>query len=313
MLERAPIAFEKWGKCGKYFEWHNHHVFYQRGGKGEVLLTIHGFPTCSWDWAWVSRSLVESFHMIVPDLLDYGLSLNGLKRTCTIMDQADMLEALMRHRDVREVHILAHDVGDTVAQELIARHNEGKLSFNIKSALFLNGGMLPHLHRPRKAQTMLAGPLGPLFARAATKAKMLRGLADVFGPQTRPTGQALTEFWPAMVGVNGRGAFARRIRYMEERRRHADRWVGALRNAKLPMMLINGVEDPVSGAHAADGFERDLPHIKVVRLPGVGHFPQIEAPETIVELVHQFQDCIVRNGYVKPSELRGSGWAEERA
>ncbi len=310
MLERAPITFDKWGKCGKYFEWRDHHVYYQRGGEGEALLTIHGFPTCSWDWAWVSRSLVEDFHMIVPDLLDYGLSLNGRKRVCTIMDQADMLEALMKHRNAQEAHILAHDVGDTVAQELIARHNEGRLSFTIKSVLFLNGGMLPQLHRPRPAQTLLAGPFGSLFARAATKAKMLKGLAEVFGPDTRPTGQSLNEFWPAMVGVNGRGAFARRIRYMAERRRHADRWVGALKNTTLPMMLINGLADPVSGAHAADGFEREIPNAKVVRLPGIGHFPQIEAPDTIVELVQQFHDCIVRNGYVKPSELKGSRWIE---
>ena len=303
-MEKAPIAFEKWGKCGKYFEWQNHHVFFQRGGQGEVLLTIHGFPTCGWDWCWAAKDLVQDFHMIVPDLLDYGLSLNGRRKHCTIMEQADMLEALMAYRDVNEVHILAHDVGDTVAQELIARHNESSLSFKIKSALFLNGGMLPHLHRPRKVQTLLAGPLGPLMARLASKEKMLKGLAEVFGPNTRPAGKSLAEFWPVMLGVNGRGAFARRIRYMKERRRHAERWVGALKAAKLPMMLINGVEDPVSGAHAADGFEKEIPNAKVVRLPGIGHFPQIEAPETVVELVRQFQECIVKNGYVKPTPLR---------
>ena len=306
MITPAPITFEKWGKCGKYFEWQNHHVYYQRGGNGQVLLTLHGFPTCGWDWCWVSKALVEHFHMVVPDLLDYGLSLNGLKKACTIMDQADMLEALMAHRGIEEVHILAHDVGDTVAQELIARHNEGTLGFRIKSALFLNGGMLPKFHRPRAVQLMLAGPMGPTLARVAGKKAMLKGLADVFGPDTKPTGAMLDEFWPAMVGVNGRGAFARRIRYMAERREHEARWVGALRDAKIPMMLINGIADPVSGAHAADGIEKEVPNMKVVRLPGIGHFPQIEAPETIIELVHQFQDCIVRNGYVKPTSLRAA-------
>lgn len=307
-MEKAPIAYDKWGQCGKYFEWQNHHVFYQRGGEGEVLLTIHGFPTCSWDWAWVSKSLVQDFHMIVPDLLDYGRSLNGLKKVCSIMDQADMLEALMAHREVKELHILAHDVGDTVTQELIARQNEGRLSFTIKSVLFLNGGMLPHLHRPRTVQTLLAGKFGPLIARSATKKNFLKGFADVFGPNTRPEGTFLEEFWPAMLGVNGRGAFARRIRYMTERLEHATRWVNALKEATIPMMLINGIDDPVSGGHAADGFEKEIPAAKVVRLPGIGHFPQIEAPDTIVELVNQFHDCIVRNGFVKPSPLKASSW-----
>lgn len=304
MITRPPITYEKWGKCGKYFEWNDHHVFYQRGGNGEVLLTIHGFPTCGWDWCWIAPNLVKNFHTVVPDLLDYGRTLNSRKKTCSIMDQADMLEALMAHRGIDEVHILAHDVGDTVAQELIARHNESSLSFRIRSALFLNGGMLPSEHRPRKVQKLLAGPFGPLVSHLSGKSAMLRGFTEVFGSNTKPTGVSLDEFWPAMVGVNGRSALARRIRYMAERVEHADRWVGALREAKIPMMLINGLEDPVSGAHAADAFERTLPHVKVVRLPGIGHFPQIEAPDTIAELVDQFHECIVRNGYLQPTELK---------
>lgn len=306
MITRPPISYEKWGQCGKYFEWRDHHVFYQRGGNGEVLLTIHGFPTCGWDWAWVSKALVSQFHMVVPDLLDYGRTLNSLKQVCTIGDQADMLEALMAHRGIDEVHILAHDVGDTVAQELIARHNESSLSFRIRSALFLNGGMLPAHHRPRRVQTLLAGPLGPFISQIALKGKMLKGFAEVFGPHTKPTDVSLDEFWPAMVGVNGRGAFARRIRYMAERIVNADRWKRALAEAKLPMMLINGVDDPVSGGHAADAIEKELPNVKVVRLPGIGHFPQIEAPEAVAELVDQFHRCIVRNGYLRPSKLKAA-------
>ncbi|MCJ9428481.1 alpha/beta fold hydrolase [Kordiimonas marina] len=304
-MDKAPIAFDQWQKCGKYFEWNNHHVFFQRGGKGDVMLTLHGFPTSGWDWVWVSRALVEHFHMVVPDLLDYGSSLNGLKRACTIMDQADMLEALMAHRGIKQVHLLAHDVGDTVAQELLARQNENRLSFQIKSVVFLNGGMIPSLHKPRRVQTLLAGPFGPLFARLAPKKKMLQGLAGVFGPDTRPQGADLEGFWPTMVGVNGRGAFSRRIRYMAERRKYADRWVNALRDAHLPMMLINGTADPVSGGHAADGFAEVVPKAKLARLPGIGHFPQVEAPEAVMELILRFHDCIIKKTIGKSAPNEG--------
>lgn len=293
MLEPAPIPFEKWRKCGKYFEWGDHHVFYQRGGSGEPLLMIHGFPTASWDWCWISRNFVDRFHMVLPDLLDYGLSLNASKKPCSVHMQADMIEALMEHRNLSDAHILAHDLGDTITQELLARHNESSLSFRIKSVIFLNGGIIPDLHRPRPAQKLLAGPLGGLFANITPKGRMLDGLAEVFGPNTRPKGDMLKELWQVIVGVNGRAAMARRIRYMAERRQFAERWVGAIKNAKLPMMMINGLEDPVSGAHAADGFSKLVPKAKLARLPGIGHFPQIEAPEAVSELVHKFHDCIV--------------------
>ncbi len=305
MLETAPISFKKWSQCGKYFEWGDHHVFYQRGGTGEPLLMIHGFPTASWDWCWISKNFVNRFHMLLPDLLDYGLSLNASKKPCSVMQQADMIEALMAHRNLPDVHILAHDLGDTVAQELLARHNESTLSFKIKSVIFLNGGLIPDLHRPRSAQKLLAGPFGPIFARIAPKAKMLQGLAEVFGADTRPEGEQLEELWPVVVGANGRAAMARRIKYMAERRLHADRWVNAIREAVLPMMMINGVDDPVSGGHAADGFAKLVPNAKLARLPGIGHFPQIEAPAAVSELVLKFHDCIV--------EKQAKGNAEEFA
>lgn len=292
-MDKAPISFDKWRQCGKYFEWRDHNVFYQRGGKGQVLLMLHGFPTSGWDWCWISRYLVDRFHMVIPDLLDYGQSLNARQKKCSIKDQADMLEALMQHREIREVHILAHDVGDTVAQELLARHNESSLSFKVKSCIFLNGGLIPSLHRPVPLQTLLASPLGPLLARFVKRSKFLKSFAAVFGPHTRSNKERLEEFWPAVKGVNGRAALARRIGYIEDRKKNARRWVGALANAKLPLMLICGQEDPISGAHAADGFEKLVPTAKLIRLPTIGHYPQVEAPEAVVESVKIFHTCMV--------------------
>ncbi len=40
----------------------------------------------------------------------------------SIFTYADVAESLLEHLDVAAVHVLAHDIGDTVAQELMARH-----------------------------------------------------------------------------------------------------------------------------------------------------------------------------------------------
>ena len=54
------------------------------------------------------------------------------------------MQALLAHMGVSEVHVLAHDYGDTVGQELLARHNErakaGDSALSLKSICFLNGG-----------------------------------------------------------------------------------------------------------------------------------------------------------------------------
>ncbi len=87
--------------------------------------------------------------------------------------------------------------------------------------------------------------------------------------------------------VNGRASLARRSYNMIDRHQFAPRWVKALKDASIPMCMINGVEEPISGSHACDAIERELPHIAVTPMSGVGHFPLIEAPDQCVEhLLH---------------------------
>ena len=39
----------------------------------------------------------------------------------TVMEQATLQEAFLRYLGINKVHILAHDLGDTVALEMLAR------------------------------------------------------------------------------------------------------------------------------------------------------------------------------------------------
>uniref|UniRef100_A0A0K8RIK8 Putative soluble epoxide hydrolase n=1 Tax=Ixodes ricinus TaxID=34613 RepID=A0A0K8RIK8_IXORI len=79
--------------------------------------------------------------------------------TYSIFEQANITEALVARLRLRRVHILAHDLGDTVAQELLARQNEGSLPFQINTVCLLNGGVLPKHHYPRWSQKLLRMPV----------------------------------------------------------------------------------------------------------------------------------------------------------
>ena len=270
---------DEWYASSTTFEWSGNQVCYHVAGDGLPMLLVHGFPTAGCDWSAVAARLRPHFRLIAPDLLDYGRSHNPSGRTWRIHDQADMLEALLQKLGVSHCHLLVHDVGDTVGQELIARQNECALTFSIDSVVLMNGGIFPAHHRPRPAQKLLLGPFGPLAARLLGKKRFMSALAEVFGPAARPGRDALDLLWQISVGVNGKRSLARRIQYMNDRLVHERRWVAALRDAELRMLMINGVEDPVSGAHVCDVIERDIPSMAVIRLPGTGHFPPLEAPD----------------------------------
>ena len=80
----------------------------------------------------------------------------------------------------------------------------------------------------------------------------------------------------------------RLLHYIDERKRHRQRWVGALVEAPMPVQFIVGLDDPVSGAHMAERYRELVPQGTVIGLPGIGHYPQWEAAERVAELVENF-------------------------
>jgi pimeloyl-ACP methyl ester carboxylesterase len=152
----------------------------------------------------------------------------------------------------------------------------------LRSVVLLNGGLFPETHRPLLSQRLLRSPLGPLMAGLMTKAHLARAMRQIGGSRAPPTEAEIDAFWTLLAHGDGPRAMPRLIRYIDERREHRTRWVGALQRAAVPILLIDGMEDPVSGAHMVDRFRELVPAATVVELPGVGHYPQIEAPAAVL-------------------------------
>ena len=288
MLSLSENEVDDWYDDASSFSWQDNDVVYRDYGDGSPMLLIHGFPTAGCDWSAIGASLSVRFRQIVPDLLDYGRSTNHSRRTWHIHDQADMIEALLDHAGISSCDVVAHDVGDTVAQELLARHNEGSLSFGIKSLILMNGGIFPQHHRARRAQKLLLSPFGPLFAALVRQDRFIGTLSAIFGPDTKPDAAAADLLWKIAIGVNGKQSLARRIKYMRDRLDHEDRWVGALKSASVRMMMINGLSDPVSGGHVCDVIEAEVPAMSIVRLAQIGHFPPLEAVDQCTKSIQEF-------------------------
>ena len=251
------------------------------------LLLIHGYPTASYDWVLVWPRLAASYSLYALDMLGFGMSAKPRGSDYPIALQADLCMALLDELRVTSPHVLAHDYGDTVAQELLAREREGRL--RLASMAFLNGGLFPETHRARPIQKLLAMPvLGPLLASTMSYAKFEATMHSIAG-DVPPATQELQDLWLLLERDRGRQALARLINYMEQRRRNRARWVGALVESQVPRRLICGALDPVSGRHLADRYRELVPDPDVVVLEGVGHYPQLEAPDRVVDEYRAFR------------------------
>jgi pimeloyl-ACP methyl ester carboxylesterase len=273
---------QAWIEGGEHVTIAGHRIFTRVAaaqGKPPLLL-IHGYPTASYDWYRVWDALAERYSLYALDMLGFGLSDKPANSRYTIGGQADLCQAFLGEFDIRAAHVLAHDYGDTVAQELLARDAEGRA--RILSMCFLNGGLFPETHRARPVQKLLAMPfVGPRLAKYMTFGGFESAMQRISGSHP-PSHEELHDLWTLIERDGGRQSLARVINYMEQRRQNRARWVGALVESRVPRRLICGAVDPVSGRHMADRYRELVPRPNVVLLEDVGHYPQLEAPERVV-------------------------------
>ena len=290
--QSAPyVSPAAWQQQGQYFAFNGQQIFYRDSGIDDkpVLLLIHGFPNASWDWQPIWPTLEAHFRVIAPDMLGFGFSSKPQKHQYSIHEQADIHVALLAHLGIQQCHALVHDYGVSVMQELLARQIESSLSnLQFVSACFLNGGLYPEMHRARFVQKLMLGPLGPLLSKLTNQGQFNRSFSAVFGPNTQPSKQELADFWALIKHEQGDKLFHRLIRYMKDRKQHRNRWVHAIENPGIPVRLINGPEDPVSGRHLVEYYANKISNADVVLLEGIGHYPQVEAPQAVLKHFLEF-------------------------
>jgi pimeloyl-ACP methyl ester carboxylesterase len=282
----ASASLEAWRSAGADFDYNGNPIFYRDDGHGPALVCIHGFPTASWDWHKLWPQLTERFRVVAADMIGFGFSPKPPGYSYSIHDQATLHESLLQQLGIDFIHVLAHDYGDTVAQELLARYEERRRAsvagIKIESICFLNGGLFPEAHRARLVQKLLRTPLGPLLARLSSENGFRKSMSAIFGPETQPSEDELRTMWMLVSANDGWRVMPRLIRYIDERRRHRERWVGALQTTKVPLRFVNGALDPVSGRRMAERYRELVPNPDVVILDNIGHYPQLEDPEAVL-------------------------------
>lgn len=291
-------TLDKWYRDGSYIQVDGRDVFVRREGRGrETLLCLHGFPTSSFDYRKIWSTLADRFSLVAFDMVGYGFSAKPTEFGYTTFDQVYILQKLIAELNIKGLHILSHDYGNTITQELMARRKEGRLGFGINSICFMNGALFPETHRPILAQKLLISPLGAIFGRFIPDKVFKRSLASIFGKSTQPTDEELNDHLALFKQNGGKRIAHHLIRYMSERQKYRERWFAALQEIDVPFLMINGSADPVSGRHLVERFRELIPdQANIVEVDGVGHFPHLEAPEAVLQELSKFYDHVSPRG-----------------
>lgn len=288
------ISIQDWKESGNLISINDYNIFVcdTEVEEKETIILIHGFPTSSWDWKDIWALLEKDYRLIAVDMLGFGFSDKPNPHKYSISEQADIIEKIISDKKLISYHILAHDYGDTVTQEILSRKNR-KTSARCESVCFLNGGLFPETHKALLIQKILLSKLGWLVNKLATQKQFNNSMIRVFGPTTKPSKSELDNFWFLINYNKGRHIFHNLISYISDRKENRERWIFALKTSKIPIALINGSIDPVSGSHMIERYKQLIGDITWLKeLKNIGHYPQIEAPEEVSEYYKFFLNNI---------------------
>jgi pimeloyl-ACP methyl ester carboxylesterase len=275
----------QWRDGGRWLSTDAGRVFVRsESGKHPTILLLHGYPSSSYDF----RSVVDRLgdrSWLTLDFLGFGLSDKPRPHRYSLLEQADIVQAVVADAVDGPVAIVAHDMGTSVATELLARDLRGRLPFELQRVVLSNGSVILERASLRPIQRVLRGPLGPIAARLANRRMFTAEFARLFSSGHPLSADEAAAQWALLCRDGGHRIAHLLTAYLDERVRYAGRWHGAVRDWPEPLGFVWGLQDPVATTNVLDGLRELRPAAPVVELPGLGHYPQIEDPGAFTDAV----------------------------
>ncbi len=269
-----------------YLELHGDQIAYRDTGQGPVLLLIHGMAGSSATWQAIIPQLSTHYRVIAPDLLGHGMSAKprgDYSLGAFAVWLRDFLDELRVHR----VTVIGQSLGGGIAMQFAYQHR----NYCERLVLIGSGGLGPDLSPVLR---ILSAPGAELILPVVTPQPVrnvgnkLASWLTSAGIQAPRAGQ-MWQAYCSLADAESRHAFFRTLRSVVDYRGQAVSALNKLHlTADIPTLLIWGDHDriiPISHAYAA----RDaLTGCRLEVLEGVGHFPHVEAPTAVADILENF-------------------------
>jgi 3-oxoadipate enol-lactonase len=248
-------------------------LFYQIGGAGPQLTLIHGFGLDTRMWDDQFAVLTQRYRVLRYDARGFGRS--AVASAEPYAHEAD-LRALLEHLEIEHTVLIGFSLGGGIAIGFALAYPAAV------DALIVVSSMLPG----RRLSAELGQSFGAIWSAgrtlgaAAARERWLRH--PLFGPILEQPGPA-ARFGQIVAEYSG-WEWA----HNDPQIRPDPPPAARLGEIRAPTLAIVGERD-LPDFHAIAGLiERAIPGARRVVLPGVGHIPNMEAPERFNALVQDF-------------------------
>lgn len=278
---------------------HGHSITYRQEGTGPVLLLIHGMAGSLETWRSVIGPLAHDATVLAVDLPGHGGSSPGggdYSLGSLAAGLRDVLTALGHDRAT----LVGHSLGGGIAMQFSYQFPE----MTERLVLVSSGGLGLEVNPALRAASL---PGANLFlsvtAEATRRASGIAGrvLRAAHSP-SRPGLDELVRSYSSLADADRRFAFLATVRSVVGLNGQTVAAGDRLYLAKeLPVLLVWGAEDPIIPVEHARAAHELLPDSTLAVFDGVGHFPQVEAPQRFVASLQEF--CAATEPVVFDAEI----------
>jgi pimeloyl-ACP methyl ester carboxylesterase len=278
----------------------------QHGTDTVWLTMLPGFPDGSYGWAQVDRLLGDDLGpRLYVEPVGQGDSDKPRDYPYSTVERADLVEALWRHHGVRRTVVVTFDYTSLALLELLRRQLErttpnGIATPAIAAVFMVNGGLFADAHtHPWQTTPLLRTPLGALgMWRAQRSSRVFAATmmqARLYSRSYRPAAEELAQLRSAITRRDG-GAFLHNAAgFVNEHRRHGQRWdlaaIASDLGGKVAFYVGGSDEDPYEHRQIPATRER-VPQAEVLTFPG-GHLTTSEHPDLLAAAI---RDIAARHG-----------------
>ena len=245
-----------------------------------AVLLLHGFGASLHTWdAWAERLRADR-RVLRIDLPGHGLSGPDASGDYSDARSHALIDALLDARGVSRATLVGHSIGGRIAWRYA-----GRAPHRVERLVLVapDGFASPGFEYGRAAEV----PPTAVAMRWALPRALLRGaLEPAYADPAVLTDALLERYHALMLAPGNRDALIARMRQtvLEDP-------VPTLRRLPMPVLLLWGERDAMIPVANADDYLAALPRGRLVRLPGVGHVPQEEAPDASAAAVRAFLDA----------------------
>jgi pimeloyl-ACP methyl ester carboxylesterase len=271
----------------KYTELHGDRVAYRDVGDGpEALLLIHGMAGSSETWRAVIPQLSQKYRVVAPDLLGHGQSAKP-RGDYSLGAFAVWLRDLLDELGISTATIIGQSLGGGVAMQFVYQHPD----YCQRLILISSGGLGPDVGWTLR---LLSAPGAELILPAIAPRPVLTAgnkLRSWFGAAgiRSPRGAEMWSAYSSLSDGETRQAFLRTLRSVVDYRGQAVSALNRLHMAgELPTMVIWGDQDRIIPVEHGYAVHEARPGSRLEVLTGVGHFPHVERPSEVVDLIDDF-------------------------